>query len=160
MIRLIGALFIVGASTSLGFCASAMYRERARQLEAFVLMIAHICAQIESFLLPLEEIFATFGNKTLEKCGFLAALRAEGGVEAMLVCRERLYLSDEERGEIEKFFLGLGHHSPDEEMRHCSYYEKKISALSARASERILEKTKICKSFGLLSGVMLAVMLL
>ena len=160
MIRLAGALLVVGASATLGFFASAMYREQARQLEGFVILISHISAQIDGFLSPLSEIFASFKNKSLEKCGFLTALSEMGGAEALSFCRSRLYLSDEELGELERFFSGLGHHSPEEEMRHCAYYEKKMTAFSARAADRLSGKVKICKSFGLLIGVMLAVMLL
>ena len=125
MIRLMGALLIIGSSATLGFCASAMYREQAKQLEGFVMLISHISAQIDGFLSPLGEIFSLFKNKSLEKCGFLSALREMGGADALSFCRERLYLCAEEIAELEKFFTDLGHHSPEEEMRHCAYYKRK-----------------------------------
>lgn len=160
MIRLFGALLIVCASLATGFSASAMYKQQAAQLEAFLALISHICGQIDGFLSPLERIYAEFKNSTLEKCGFLPELRRCGGVGALSKCKKSLCLTHEEVEELEKFFLGLGNHGISEEIRHCKYYEGKISAFAADAKEHLGGKVKICRSFGLLVGLMISVVLL
>ncbi len=160
MIRLFGALLIVCASLATGFSVSAMYKLQASQLEAFSMLISHISGQIDGFLSPLERIYAEFKNTTLERCGFLPELRRSGGMSALSKCRSRLCLTDDEVGELEKFFLGLGNHGINEEIRHCAYYEKKVSAFAANAKEHLPGKVKICRSFGLLVGIMVSVVLL
>ena len=158
--RFVGAVLIFTACTSMGISASAMYKRRAAQLEAFVLLITHIGAQIDGFLLPLDRIYANFKNRTLEGCGFLDALQKNGGVAALSECRRRMNLGDDEIGELEKFFVGLGRHAADEEARHCAYFEKRIGELAASARGQLAQKTRLCRAFGMLVGVMLAVVLL
>ncbi len=160
MTKLFGALLIVCASLATGFSVSAVYKQQASQLEAFSMLIAHISGQIDGFLLPLERIYAGFKNTTLEKCGFLPELRKSGGVSALSKCRLGLCLTNDEVGELERFFLGLGSHGINEEIRHCAYYEKKISAFAADAKEHLGGRVKICRSFGLLVGIMISVILL
>ncbi len=160
MIRLWGALMIFAACTAAGFSASAMYARRARQLEAFTALISYVGAQINGFLAPLERIYATFENRTLEQCSFLAELRQSGGVTAMETCRRSLNLTQSERDELKAFFVGLGRHSADEESRHCAYFEKRIGELAATARAQHSSKGRVCRTLGMLFGLMLALVLL
>ena len=160
MSKLIGAVLIFAACTASGMSAAAVYRQRVIQLEAFTALIAHIGAQISVFLTPLDHIYAEFRNAALEKCGFIGALKAVGGVSALDECRRRIQLTDDEVYELERFFAGLGHSSAQEEARHCAYFEKRIGELAASARGTLASKMRICRVFGMLTGVMLAVMLL
>ncbi len=160
MPRLIGAVLIFAASSAAGLSAAAMYRLRVEQLEAFARLIVHIGAQINSFLAPLDRIFAAYDNRMLAKCGFLEALRRDGGEAALTACRRRLYITETELDELKKFFMGLGRRGADEEARHCEYYEKRMSAMASKARSELAGKIRLCRSFGMLIGIMLAVILL
>lgn len=151
---------IFAACTAVGFFASAMYKRRVRQLEAFAALVAYIGAQIGGFLTPLDRIYASFENRTLDECAFLAALRQSGGVAAMEVCRRSLNLTQDERDELERFFEGLGRHSADEEARHCAYFERRIGELVAAARAEHASKGRVCRTLGMLFGLMLALLLL
>lgn len=159
MIKLIGALLIFAASASVGFSAAAMYRVRAEQLEALGALITHIGAQIGGFLAPLDRIYSDFKDSRLEKCGFLPILRTSGAVAALRECRESLFLNDGEIGELEKFFGALGRGDANKEERHCAYFAKRFSELYESARGESASKGRLFRTFGFLSGLMLAVIL-
>lgn len=160
MIRLLGAIMIFFACSAAGFFCSSTYRRRARQLEAFTALISHIGAEIDSFLAPLDTIYASFDNRTLEECSFMTALRENGGVVAMQICRRSLSLTDSERAELERFFSGLGHHAAGGEAKHCAYFEKRIGELADTARSEYASKGRVCRTLGMLFGIMLTLVLL
>ena len=121
MLRLFGGVLILASSAAVGFSLSAVYRIRVSQLEGFRAFAAHIGAQIGAFLTPLDVIYANFKNAALESCGFLTALRKSGSEMAFSLCRDRLFISETELSEAEKFFRELGRHDAREEESHCSY---------------------------------------
>lgn len=151
---------IFAACASVGISASAMYARRVRQLEALEALVAYVGAQINGFLTPLDRIYASFENRTLEECAFLEVLRQSGGITAMQTCRHSLNLTENECRELEGFFEGLGCHSVDEETRHCAYFEKRIGELAAAARTQYASKGKVCRTLGMLLGLMLALVLL
>ena len=114
MWRLTGAACICIGAFAAGMSAAGMLRLRVEQLEALVRLIAHIGAQVESFRAPLDAIFAGYESAVLARCGFLDALRKQGGSAALRDCGGRLYLTDAEAAELAKFFDGLGRHGAGE----------------------------------------------
>ncbi|MBQ8551555.1 MAG: stage III sporulation protein AB [Clostridia bacterium] len=160
MLRLAGAALIFAASLAAGLCAAGMYRTRVIQLEAFHSLIVHIGRQIDSCLVPLDRIYAAYRDPVLERCGFLAELRRSGGEAALSACGYRLLLSDTEIHELTAFFMGLGRHSAEEEPRHCAYFSARIGELAEKARGELAAKTRLCRAFGMLLGIMLAVILL
>ncbi len=160
MLRLIGAALVFAACGMVGWQTAAMFRLRAEQLEAFARLISHIGAQVDIFRAPLDRIYAAWGDRVLEACGFLAALREKGGPHAMRICGARLYLSPTETAELTKFFSGLGQCGADEEMRHIAFYEKRIGEMSAATKNELVGRMKICRCLGVLAGLLLALLFL
>ena len=158
MTRLLGAVIIFFACSAVGFSASKMYSKRAKELEAFAALISYIGAQIDGFLTPLDRIYATAKSDTLET--FLAILRQSGGAEAMRLCRKSLHITHGEYEELEHFFEEFGHHSADEEARHCAYFEKRIRGFAESARAELPSKGRVCRTVGMLFGVRLALVLL
>ncbi len=160
MTRLFGAAIIFFACSAVGFFASKMYSCRVKELEAFAALVSYIGAQIDGFLTPLDRIYATVKNHVLEECFFLKVLRQSGGVEAMRMCRHSLHLTDGEYVELERFFEGLGHHDADQEAKHCVYFEKRIRGFAETARAELPSKGRLCRTIGMLFGIMLALVLL
>ena len=160
MTRLFGAMIIFLVCSAVGFSASKMCSRRVKQLEAFASLISYISAQIEGFLTPLDRIYATAKSPVLDECSFLKVLRQNGGVEAMHMCRPSLSLTDSECAQLERFFEGLGHHSADEETRHCAYFEKLVRGFAETARTELPSKGRVCRTIGMLFGIMLALVLL
>ena len=153
---LIGILFfscLIG-----GFSVSAVYRKRTEQIEGFRDLIGFTGGQIEGYLTPTHEIFAMFRNKALEKSGFLDALRRYGWSGARDKYRGKLFLSEKELDALDVFFLQLGKCDTDSAVKHCIYYGKMFDDLAAEARADLPAKLKLCRSLGLVIGVMLAVL--
>lgn len=160
MYKLFGAVMIFSACSFIGFGVSRAYVLRVKQLEAFLRLISHIKGQIECFCIPLDKIFADYEDRELSSCGFLFAARqigAKGGFES---CRERLLLTDSESDELMRFFSELGKSSADEESRSCAYYEKTIGDALASERSELAKRAKLCRTFGMLTGFLLAVLLI
>ncbi len=151
---------ILFSCTAGGFYTASVYRVRAEQLEGIRALISYIGAQIDVFLTPLDSIYAHFKNSRLEACGFLELLRHSDFKTALDGCRDRIFLNDTEISELEKFFSGLGRHDAKEEKRHCAYFEKRFTEICTAANAEIASKTRLCRAFGFLGGLMLAVILL
>ena len=144
----------------IGFSAARVYRLRASQLEAFLKLISHIKAQIGYFRAPLDSILEGYNDETLSGCGFLLAARELGVREGFDSCRTRLVLTDDEVDELGRFFSGLGSRSADEEESGCGYYEKTLGAALDKERAELAKRTKLCRTFGMLAGVLLAVLLI
>ena len=153
-------MLILVSCTAAGFSAAAVYRLHEEQLDGFRAFAAYIGAQIGAFLVPLDSIYADFNNTPLEACGFLKLLRESDFETAFVVCRDRIFLTDTELYEVEQFFRGLGRHDAKEEERHCAYYEKRLGEMCTAAHGQAVAKTRLCRAFGFLGGLMLSVILL
>ncbi|MBQ8509296.1 MAG: stage III sporulation protein AB [Clostridia bacterium] len=160
MLGYAGALLIFAGGTLAGLAASGMYRLRAAQLEAFCKLIAHIRAQIECYRAPLDAIYIGYRNEVLEACGFLGAARTSDGARALEACRGRLYITGDELCELEKFFASLGRHGAGEETSHCAYFEKRIGDFAAACRGELPKRARLCRTFGMLGGFLLAILLL
>ncbi len=155
-----GGIMIFAACSLVGFSAARMYRLRVGQLEAFLRLIKHIKAQIDYFRAPLDSILEGYEDETLSASGFLFAARelgADGGFES---CRGRLLLTEDETNELSRFFCGLGHHSAGEESSHCAYFEKTLGDALERERSELSRRSKLCRTFGMLAGFLLAVLLM
>jgi len=155
-----GAALILTASSVGGIITAGMWRKRVLQLEAFHELIVHIARQIDGYLTPLEKIYDEYDSTVLSRCGFLGALREYGGERALGECRSGLCISDSDISELREFFSGLGRHSAKEESRHCAYFEKQIGDIAKKAKDELAAKTRLYRGFGVLFGIMLAVILI
>ncbi len=160
MLRIVGALMIFFASTAIGITVAEIWRKGTVQLEAFHRLVVHTARQIEGFLYPLDKIFAEYEDKVLEQCGFLDALRHHGPDNSMEACKGRLYISEADISVIKAFFSEVGRHTAHEEARLLAYYEKKLGELASKSRSELQSRVRLSRGFGMLIGIMMAVILL
>lgn len=160
MTSVFGAVLVFASCAAMGAYAASLYRRAVEELEAFYDLAVYIGAQIDSFLVPLDVIYGSYTDKRLERVGFLQALRENGGTEALMAVREKLYISNEAAGELERFFSGLGRHGPNDEVRYCTACTGRLAEILKAEKEALGGKVKLCRAFGALFGIMLAVILL
>ena len=160
MYLLIGAALVFFSAAYVGMAAASLHCLRVKQLEAFCSLIAHIGAQIDGFLTPLDEIFRTYNDPLLVKLGFLGSVGDAGYMEAFEKCGSRIYLKSSETAVLRSFFDGLGHTSAASEVKHCLLFEKKLSEIAGKARSELAQKMKICRVLGIIIGIMLVVILL
>ena len=160
MNQFLGALLVFGSCAVMGMYAAMSYGKAVRELEAFLRLISHIGSQIDGLLMPLHSILASYTDPLLENNGFLPEFRENGASCAVEKVRKKLYMDERCITELENFFRGLGCHNADEEARHCAYYEKRVAELAKNARDALPGKSRMCRAFGVLVGIMLAVILL
>ena len=159
MYAFIGGIMIFVSCSVVGFSAARMYRLRVGQLEAFLRLITHIRSQIDYFRAPLDSILEGYDDDILSACGFLLAARELGVSAGFESCRGRLLMTDYEADELSRFFSGLGHHSAGEESSHCAYFEKTLTDALGHEKNELSKRSKLCRTFGMLAGGLLAILL-
>ncbi len=160
MSGVIGGGLILAVCVILGFAAGGMAKLRVRQLEAFCGLVGHIRSEIGYSARPLESIFNAYSDETLDECGFLSAARTGGAVTAMTFARARLCLTEEEIDGLERFFGSLGRHNLDEELVCCEKFQKQLAESSGKAREALPGRLRLCRTLGILFGVLAAILML
>lgn len=160
MISVLGVFCVFASCTAIGAYAASVYKRAAEELDAFYCLVVYIGSQIDGLLMPLDRIYASYNDKRLEENGFLEALRRQGGTAALRETRHKLYMCDEAVAELEEFFEGLGQHSPYDEVRRCVASSERLSELLKAERGALGSKMKLCRAFGALCGILLAVILL
>ncbi len=165
MLRLTGLVMIFLACTLAGFVLAGGWRVRCEELEALSRLAEHIRARIAFCRAPLEEILDAYRDEWLEADGFLPALReaarrGDGFDSTAMGCRKLLRLFDPEQEELERFLYGLGRHDAASEMDQLAEFAECFRRHAAEARADYPKKSRLCRTFGLLGGGMLALMLL
>lgn len=165
MLRLTGLILIFFSCALTGFILSGSWLARCEELEALARLSEHIRARIAFCRAPMEEILVGYRDERLEANGFLPALReaarrGNGFEEAAMECRKLLRLFDSEREELERFLGGLGRHDADREVEQLAEFAERFRRYASEARADYPKKSRLCRTFGLLGGGMLALMLL
>ena len=119
MIRFLGLLLVAASTLGSGAVYAAALAAELRQWEGFLKLARHIRTRIEGFHQPLDGIYASFRDDTLEACGFLPLLRRQGLAEALTSCRSRLTLRPALIALLTDFSEPLGKSHTDDQLRHC-----------------------------------------
>lgn len=134
---------------------------RIRQTEGFLLLLRHIKAMISCYRAPVREIYDGFSCRALEECGFIDALRLEGSFErAIQICRERIYLEEEEINLLTAFGRELGKSYRDEEVESCDYYIGEFERAFAGRREEHPKRVKLYRSLVITGALMLVIVLI
>lgn len=131
--KLLGAVGILLAAAMLAARGGAVFRERIRQLEGFLLLLRHIRDEIGVLHTPTDRIFSGFSHPALARAGLTGACLAGGLSSALRAAAERLYLNREEMAVLEGFADALGSGYTAEEVARCDLAIARLTAaLSAR----------------------------
>ncbi len=160
MSRLVGGLLLFLGCSLLGSAAARMYRMRVEQLDAFLRIVRHIRDRIELCLVPIDRILEDYECDTLAACGFLLAARELGASDGFASCRERLLLTDSQTEELASFFASLGRHAVSEESSRCTLCERSLSAQLELERAELAKRSKLCRTFGSLTGLLISILLL
>ncbi len=121
MLKLLGALLILGVGSLSAFLTARYERRRLSVLDGWLDLILYIRAQIDCYLRPLGEILSTRDAAHLDET--LAAPDAD--LPAILEASS-LYLDGDTNHLLEGFVREIGGGYREEQLKHCDYY---ISAL-------------------------------
>ena len=149
-LKLLGGGLIVFSGGFAAYTMAHTERRRLTVLEAWIDLILFIRAQIDCYLMPLDEILAQADENILRAC----ACRTPHPNLSSLLSSSRQYLSEEARRLITSFVKEIGGGYREEQLRRCDYYitalraerNKLASALPSRI--RLSVSLCLCASLG------------
>ncbi len=161
-----GLILVFISCSGVGIVKSFEYTKARDELYAFILFLRFIKREVSFFLTRQRDIFVRFENKTLEKLGFLKALRErdiddEKSPFYHVLCdfEGRLSIGDEAKTLLFEFAEGFGRISPDEQSEKCTAVINALEEIYKKAKEETASGIKLCRTVGCVVGA-LAVLLL
>lgn len=159
-----GLLLVFISSTALGYVRAYLYKDKERELSAFLEFICFIRAEVSSYLTPQNKIYEKFNNATLEKNGFLSSLRhfLEQGSPCALsdaLKYSELKIDGETRELLLSFANDFGTRSSEEECQRCDRTIKLLEEKHTKIKEETAEKTRLYRSMGSMVGIGLVLLL-
>lgn len=171
MIKLIGAVLIIIATTWTGFEASRRLTERSRQLRMLKSALLSLEAEImyghtplheasrrlaQQMPKPLSQFFDTFAHKLTNTDTTVKVAWDESLNE---LWRQTAF----KQGELEimkQFGETLGRHDKASQQKHIQLTITHLEREEADANEKQLKYEKMVKSLGFLSGLLLVILLI
>ncbi len=162
MIKYIGIILTSGAISLYGAFASSKVKSAAKHRKALIELLYAIKSGIEYGGVSLDEIFCTFENSTLEKCGFISILRSPSpnAFENALEC-ENLLISETEKALFCEFAKKCGKsYYTFGEQKLCERYIALAEAQDKKLCADENAKCTLYKRLGVLCGLLFAIILL
>lgn len=171
MIRWMGALLIVAATTWVGFAWAKHYSERPRQLRQLKVALQALEAEImygltpldeacqhlaDQFSEPLHDFFYQF-SKYLQKGAISASEAWEASLDEIW---EQTSLRSGEREVLKQFGITLGQHDRDHQQKQIRLALTHLEREEVEAKDAQQRYEKMIKSLGFLSGLLLVILLL
>lgn len=130
-------------------------KQRLRAIDGWLDLIFHIRTQIDCYLTPIGEIFATADRNLLLSC--MGNGREDS--PAALLRHSRLYLGQDAARLLESFAREIGASYREEQIKRCDYYIAALQNLRQKRTEelpaRLRTKVSLC-----ICGALAAVILL
>lgn len=171
MIKIIGAVFIVAATTWIGFEFANKLRERPRQLRLMRAALQSLEAEIMYGHTPLAEAAERLAKQIPKPLcflfeGFGQQLRqGEKTVrEAWLASLENVWkraaMKRAEYEILQQFGETLGQHDRESQQKHIRLCLTHLEREEGEAKESQLRSEKMIRSLGVLSGLLIVILLL
>ena len=155
MLKILGALCLMGATSYLCLLHSRQEQARVRRCEGLLLLVRHLGVRISSFCEPIERALASFENKALDEMGFLPLVRERGLVHAILAFRTSPVLTSEEWGMLATFATELGGRYTRDALALCAATERELAAALARLREQAPARRRVGHSLLIFGGLSL-----
>ena len=171
MLKYIGMALIAVSCTAGGFLLSDKIKLKLKQLESFICFFDYIIKHISVYKYPVEKIFVIYSDGNLEHCGFLDKLVKNGRVNGIYnnpwelsleQCRSEgaVFFRKEEFDIIKEFGSKLGSGRADDQIYHMELYRDKLRKLYDEEYGQELNRAKLYKLSGALTGLLICVLLL
>lgn len=171
MLKLIGGLAIIIATTSIGYVYSMVYEERVKQLRELQYALNILESEIVYSSTPIckalsaaSENSTTFIGVMLKKMSELLEQRSVSSIYDAYVkvskeLKNQLYLEKEEKETIGSFVHSLGSADIEGQKKNFNITIKKLEGFEKRAEESRDKNSKLYRYIGLCGGVLIVLVL-
>lgn len=171
MLKLIGGLIIIIASTIIGFYISHLFYEKLRQLRELQYALQILESEI---IYSAEPLYVAFSNLSLKvneplKLLFLDLANSIKDFEKDTLhdifinsfdrYKERFLLEKEEIEVLVSFFSSLGTSDLEGQKKNFNLTMKKLDMLEKKADDKRQRNDKLVKYLGFASGILIVVIL-
>jgi len=163
LLKLIGIMIVIAASTLVGYMESHKLSVRVEQLEAFWVFITAAKTEIRYTASPVDEIVRRHGNMRLftlctEYCQSGSNF-SDAWSDAVANGTKGLGLDDKDISLIHDFGAGFGTSDVEGQLAHCKLYAELITARLENAKEAKNRKAKLYFMLGVFAGMAVALLL-
>lgn len=172
MLKLLGAVLIVGACSALGLSARQRLRQRLRALDAMINALQYIASELQCRMTPLPElieslacsdnditarIFRTMRAKIRQKDELSLPYK---WCRAFQECRETVGLGEEENRLLCDMSGFLGKYDSVQQVKSLDYVRRRLCDLRISAQEELHSKGNIYRTCGIALGIVTVLVLL
>ena len=149
VLHYIGGTLILSVSFIGAISTARLEKKRLQVLDAWITLVAHIRAQIDCYLTPIDRILATVDRSLLSQIGNENAQTSDALLEA-----SRSYPDPEIARHLSAFLTTIGTSYREEELRRCDYYlaylraQREIVATSLPARIKAKITLTLCIAVG------------
>ncbi|MCM3715253.1 stage III sporulation protein SpoIIIAB [Halalkalibacter oceani] len=169
--KLLGAIFILLATTSIGFEYAKRLSERPRQLRQLRVAIQSLEAEMMYGLTPLAEAsrhiaeqlpkpLSLFFMSFSERLSHYEQTAFDAWKESVDETWQRTSLLDSEREIMLQFGTTLGQHDRDQQQKQIKLTLAHLEREELEAKDRQTRYERMIKSLGFLSGLLIVVLML
>ncbi|WKB36990.1 stage III sporulation protein SpoIIIAB [Terrilactibacillus sp. S3-3] len=171
MIRIIGAILIITASTMIGYLISRKYRDRPKQLRQWRSALQSLEAEIVYGLAPIEDVARHLSEQLPRPLSLFFAYLSErleageGSLEAIWEESVQQFWPNTALGAGEKevllqFGTTLGKQDAGNQKKHIRLALSHLEREELEAREAQTRYEKMAKSLGFLAGVLIVLLLI
>lgn len=172
MLKILGALLIVGACSTLGVSAKHRIRQRMHALDAMIAALQFIVSELQCRMLPLPEIIQALANSTnhITKHVFVSLSQKMTENDDLSVpykwcktfreCQDYIGLGAEETQLICDISGFLGKYDVAQQVSNLKYVEQRLVNIRSIAQEEFHTKGNIYRSCGIAVGIITVLILL
>jgi len=164
--KIFGLILVIAGPTFLGFKEAETVNDTLLYTEGFLKLIRHIKYEISTFLTKQKDIFSSFNDVALEKCGFLNVLKNTEvtGEESILYkviaeYKDNLNLSPKTEKLLIEFSKTLGYTSMEEQIKSCDFYYIKLEEEYKELEVQVKKKVKLYRTLGFVFGLAVAIVI-
>ncbi len=169
--KLIGGLFVVAASSGLGFQKAMEYKKRVKELNDLQAAATQLETEIRFTQAPLAQAFAVVSKTTGGTIGEIfeeaskrldvqtGATAANAWREAVENTRTRLSLTKADLETAISFGTALGGSDVEGQLKHIAATREKLQVQLTEARESCKKNQKLFTNLGVYAGILIAVLL-
>jgi len=171
MLKIIGSIVVITATSIMGFYYAGIYVERVKQIRSIQYALNILESEIVYTSTPLAEAFKNVSEKSCEPFKKLFLSLSENlrmkNVESVTNAfsivlsklRGELYFDKEELEVIDSFMKSLGNTDIEGQKKNFHITIKKLEAFEIRAEENRKKNEKLFKYLGVASGMLIVIIL-
>ena len=154
-LKLIGALLILGAGATVAKIRITHEKKKLWVLDGWLGLLRYTRAQIDCYLMPLEEIFRSADGELIRAAGAGSARRSQ----KELLDTALPYLEGESARLLRSWLHELGNGYREEQLRRCDYYLAALEKERERLATALPAKLKLCTATSICAAVGTAILL-